>query len=573
MGPGTVPFFDQLEVYGGHVALLPPTGEPVSYRALAARADQIAAELGSERRLVFLEVSNSVDVIAAYLACLRGRHPVCLCPHASPQHTNRLLAQYGGNVRIWAHAGGVELQWRHRDPVALHERLALLLSTSGSTGSSRLVKLSWANIDANARAIADYLGLGMSERAISSLRLNYSYGLSVVNSHLASGGAIVLTEDSVTEPQFWHWFKESKATSFAGVPHTFVLLKKDGVPLDELTSLRYATQAGGRLDPGLVRHFATLAREQGWRFYVMYGQTEAAPRMAYLPPDKALDYPDCIGVPIPNGRFQLIDEQGRPVLGTDTPGELAYVGPNVMMGYAQDRNDLSTDVTPPRLLTGDIGCRNEAGFFYIVGRASRFVKPFGLRVNLDDLETMLRVDLPDARCAGSDERIVIAVLEHQNVGATPVIRRIAEECRLPEFLFKVVAVPEIPLLPTGKVDYQRVVKLGTEARPDPPAPVWRRLQVRPVFTKRFAREYARAAAQILGLRRGSWESVGHIYRTILATHVSDADSFRSLGGDSLSYVQATVALEEYLGKLPAHWENLSVRRLESERLVKTDAVL
>jgi hypothetical protein len=248
------------------------------------------------------------------------------------------------------------------------------------------------------------------------------------------------------------------------------------------------------------------------------------------------------------------------------------VGPNVMMGYARNRIDLSTDGTPPRLLTGDIGCRNEAGFYYIVGRASRFVKPFGLRVNLDDLETMLRVDLPDARCAGSDERIVIAVLEQQAGGAARVISRIAKECRLPEFLFKVVAVPEIPLLPTGKVDYQRVIELGAEARPDP-APVRGRPRARAVFTRRFAREYSQAAAQILGLRRGSWESVGHIYRTLLAIHVSDADSFRSLGGDSLSYVQATVALEEYLGKLPAHWENLSVRRLESERRVKTDAVL
>jgi acyl-CoA synthetase (AMP-forming)/AMP-acid ligase II len=330
-----VTFANDLETFGDHPAAIGGDGSAITYAQLAARADALAEQLGTTRRLVFVEAANSIASLVAYAACLRARHPMLLWSRTDRKKLDHLIARYRPNVVISSGMAGAELSWPHREPYELHDDLAVLVPTSGSTGSPKLVKLSRANIESNARAIAAYLGLSASERAITSLRFNYSYGMSVINSHLASGAALVLTENSVTDASFWDTFRQAGATSFAGVPYTFESLHHGGFDFSTLPTLRYATQAGGRLDPVLVAQYAGLARSQGWRFFVMYGQTEASPRIAYLPPEQAHQFPHCIGQPIAGGRIDLIDDDGRPVEMADTPGQLVYAGPNVMMGYAE----------------------------------------------------------------------------------------------------------------------------------------------------------------------------------------------------------------------------------------------
>jgi long-chain acyl-CoA synthetase len=215
------------------------------------------------------------------------------------------------------------------------------MTTSGSTGSPKLVRLSYGNLAANAGAIATYLAIGAEDRAITTLPVNYVYGLSVVNSHLHAGASIVLSTASLTEKRFWELLKAQRATTFSGVPYTFELLHRLGWSRMNLPSLKVLTQAGGKLNASLVREFASQCQARGIRFYVMYGAAEATARMSYLPPSMVMDKAASIGIAIPGGEFTLEGPDNSPIDKPETVGELIYRGPNVSLGYAECRRDLA----------------------------------------------------------------------------------------------------------------------------------------------------------------------------------------------------------------------------------------
>ena len=165
----------------------------------------------------------------------------------------------------------------------LHPELSLLLSTSGSTGSPKLVRLTAKNVAANAKSIARYLSLTSGERPITSLPMSYSYGLSVINSHLHVGATIVFTDDGVLRREFWDAIDRYGCTSFAGVPYTYQMLLQTGLLKKKGASLKMLTQAGGRLEERYIQQMYELALARDWKFYVMYGQTEATARISYVP--------------------------------------------------------------------------------------------------------------------------------------------------------------------------------------------------------------------------------------------------------------------------------------------------
>ena len=327
-----VAFATRLRCFGARPALLTDAGA-VDYAELADRVEQRAAALGPQRRLVLLEASNDVETVVTYLAALSGRHPVLPADAGQPENLAALRAAWQPDLV----ARGAELTDVRREPRhQLHPDLALLLSTSGSTGSPKLVRLGAAGLQANAEAIADYLAIRPTDVAATTLPLHYCYGLSVLNSHLVRGAAVWLTDLSVVDPCFWAGVERNEVTTFPGVPHTFDLLDRVGFAERELPSLRYLTQAGGRMAPETVRRYAELGQRRGFDLVVMYGQTEATARMAWLPPDQALRRPGSVGLPVPGGAFHL-----EPVPGADPGvGELVYSGPNVMLGYAHTGADL-----------------------------------------------------------------------------------------------------------------------------------------------------------------------------------------------------------------------------------------
>jgi acyl carrier protein len=418
---------------------------------------------------------------------------------------------------------------RTRARPALHPELTLLLSTSGSTGSAKLVRLSYGNLESNARAIGEYLAIGPEDRAATTLPMYYCYGLSVIHSHLMRGASLLLTQASVADEGYWELFRVAGATSFAGVPHTFDLLDRVGFADMDLPDLRYVTQAGGRMDPEKVRRYARLGRERGWRLYVMYGQTEATARMAYLPPELVESRPECVGIAIPGGNLRIdpIPESPDPAV-----GELVYTGPNVMLGYAATGADLAAGPSVSELRTGDIARQHPDGLFEIVGRRSRFLKLFGLRVDLEQVEQHLARHGYPAACTGDDTTLRVAV--SGTVAAAEIQRLVAQLLQVPSRVVDVRTGVDLPRTESGKVDYAVIARLFDDP---PPAS-------------------APSAAP-------SDEGVRRIFVEVLERQdIRDDDTFVSLGGDSLSYVEMTVRLEQALGELPPDWHTTTLRDLD-----------
>ncbi|HVF33238.1 MAG TPA: AMP-binding protein [Acidimicrobiales bacterium] len=529
---GEATFVDDLERRGTAIALVDgETGAACTYEALAARADELARRIGADRpatrRLVVIEATTTVDTVVAELACLRGGHPVLLVPPGPPAAA--LVAAYDPDVVV----RGASLEHRRAGASAhdLHPDLALLLSTSGSTGAPKLVRLSHENLASNAEAIATSLGLDGAHRAVTSLPLAYCYGLSVLHSHLAAGASMVLTERSVVDEGFWSTFRRHGATSFAGVPHTFDLLDRAGFADLDLPTLRYVTQAGGRLEPATVRRYAELGRRRGFDLVVMYGQTEATARMAYLPPHLAVDHPSCIGIAVPGGDLRL--EDADPATGI---GELVYSGPNVMLGYATGTADLALGRSAEghRLRTGDLARRHDGGLFEVVGRRHRFVKPFGLRIDLDRIEGLLREAGVEAWCAGDDRHLVLAVAPPCEAGRAAALVR--DHTGLTVGAVHAHGVPALPRLANGKPDHATVLALGPAGPAVPSA-----------GADGTSGRVRRLVATALQLPAG---------------RIDDGATFVSLGGDSLSYVEVAVGLEELLGAVPDDWPTRTIAELE-----------
>lgn len=538
------PFAADLGRHGGRLALVTPEGRTLTYAELGRRSQELADRLGPVRRLVLLEADNDLDSIVAYLACLAAGHPVLVTPAGSP-FTARLTTHYDPDVVLSA---GQEGWWvderREGTRHDLHPDLAVILSTSGSTGSPKLVRLSQANLQSNAVAIAEYLGLTERDRAATTLPMAYCYGLSVISSHLSQGASLLVTGLSVVDTCFWDAFRREQATSFAGVPHTFDLLDRVRFEEMDLPHLRYVTQAGGRLAPERVRRYAQLGRRRGWDFYVMYGQTEATARIAYLPPHLAASHPGSIGVPVPGGSLEIEPVDGLPA----GEGELVYRGPNVMLGYAGSPSDLALGRTVEVLRTGDLGRRNALGLYEITGRARRFVKPFGLRIDLDRVEQVLAEQGHTALCTGDDQRLVLAVAGSEPGAAATASRLVARCFGLPPAAVQVRLVGALPRLANGKPDYATVASWFPPAPAGPlPASPPRDLPSCASRPKPLNDEFAR----VLGCE--------------VAT---DADTFADLGGDSLSYVEMSVRIEEALGYLPDGWHVMPIgelNRLEPRR--------
>jgi acyl-CoA synthetase (AMP-forming)/AMP-acid ligase II len=336
--------------------------------------------------------------------------------------------------------------------VEVHPDVAILLSTSGSTGSPKLVRLSLKNLQANAAAIAQYLEITSRERPITSLPMAYSYGLSVINSHLHAGATIVMTEDGVLRREFWEALEQYGCTSFAGVPYTYQLLLQSGLLNQKGSSLKVLTQAGGRLEDSYIRQLWALALARGWKFFVMYGQTEAAPRISYVPFDQLGRKMGSIGIAVPDGSLTVDDHTG----------ELVYSGPNVMLGYAECPQDLAKgDELSGVLRTGDLAHQDADGYFYITGRLKRFLKLFGKRFNLDELERILSHRFESTvACCGHDDLLIVVVEKRED---TETMRGlVCDIFDLPRLAVKMVAMRELPRTANGKVEYQRLADTARE---------------------------------------------------------------------------------------------------------------
>ncbi len=414
---------------------------------------------------------NSYNSVIAYLAVLNSGNTALLINAA----TDRALASniidcYKPELIIAAATNGYHFdsytlkssfgetlpiyECRETDTGSVFEDTALLLSTSGTTGNPKLVRLSYKNLSANASSIAEYLSVDSNETAITSLPMSYSFGLSVINSHILTGAHIVCSNDTVMQKNFWTTFRENNCTSFAGVPYSYEMLLRLRFGTMNLPSLRTMTQAGGKLSKENILKFEAIAKEKGFRFFVMYGQTEATARIAYVPFEKQPEKAGSAGIAIPGGKLAIVDDNR--ILPPNETGELVYSGPNVMLGYAETRADLAKgDEQNGVLRTGDVGYLDNDGYLYITGRLKRFSKVLGQRINLDDIERLIRekLDLASA-CLQNDDLIEIFVESGEESTVKQTVDLVSNAYSLHHSLVDVRLTSAIAYTSSGKKDYK-----------------------------------------------------------------------------------------------------------------------
>lgn len=444
------------------VALMSGNSSPVTYGQLR----QLSSDLKNlyQAGFMMLRIENTLEALAFYIAAVEAKIPLMLLDQEIPEDYLFNLIEiykpsfivntsndYRGFSSLGLKVSALEIQKNNFELSEVNQNLGLLLATSGSTGSPKFVRLSHKAIRENARSISSALKINESERAITTLPSSYTYGLSVINSHIVAGASIVVTQVPMISNDFWELVSSFKVTSFAGVPTSYLLLKQMKWSPELYPSLRYVTQAGGRLQDDDRLYFLNLFGKSSVDFIIMYGQTEATARISICPTNILKENISAAGLVIPNGEIHINNQDSNGV------GEVIYRGPNVMMGYAESATDLKLgDVLQGELVTGDLGYLSNS-ILFLTGRTKRIVKIFGVRVSLDDVDAWLSKYGRAVSVQGNDS--VVIFLENESVDITEAKASLAQHLGVNSRGIKFQLIREIPLMSSGKIDFQTLQKL------------------------------------------------------------------------------------------------------------------
>lgn len=448
------------------IAAIDDEDNQISYGELVNFCDKLQKNIQA-RSIVFHFSENSVASLSFYMACMHAKAvPLLLSPQTDLDLIKNLLKKYQPNyvvapARICHYFQGEVLSEKGdykliqvSDAVhQLYDNLSLLLPTSGSTGSPKLVRHSYNNLKTSAENVSRFFELDNSDKTFSFLPMYYTMGLSVIHSHLKVGATIVLIKSGMTDANFWKVLKESEATSITGVPYSYEILKKLRFFRMKLPFLKFITQGGGKLASELYDDCVNFASENNIKFIPTYGQTEGTARMAFLEPAMTVTKKGSIGKAIPNGTLSIINEEGQESFEGEASGEMVYRGPNVTLGYANSLEDLNLkDERQGVLYTGDIVKRDADGYYFIVGRKSRFLKLYGIRVALDDIEKMVSSSFDvECACGGNDQKMIVLITKPDI--DKQITDFIVKKTGLFHQSFLVEYVSEIPRNETGKVTF------------------------------------------------------------------------------------------------------------------------
>ena len=399
-------------------------GREVSYRELAELADRAAS--GLEPHTVKVVVNGQdLATVALFVGCVnRGVVPLMLPDTMDSGLFERLRSTYEG---------------KPTDPA-----LGLLLTTSGSTGSPKLVRISRSNLSADNKMSEVLFGFDTLTRMTMILPICYAWGLSVACSVLEAGGTLVMTRKTVMDPELADVVRSASATHIAGVPYMYEALDRFRFFDGNFPSLRGLLVSGGALAPALRRKYAEFAKGRGIAFCEGYGQTETTGVMTTIRTDVHLDLIGSIGKSENGGRFRVED------------GELIYEGPIVAMGYAVCAEDLMKgDEWKGVRRTGDMAKIDADGYVTLTGRASRFLKIFGNRVSLEEVENLVKDGFAGAGCAatGADNDLHVFIC---GVSAADVEKFLVAKLHFNATVVKVHVLDSIPLNANGKIDYPKL---------------------------------------------------------------------------------------------------------------------
>ena len=442
------------------MAAIDDSGRSITYGEICDFTQEFAKQL-PQRSLIFLLSENRIGSLLGYTAAL-SNHIVPLIISAATEEGlyNHLFELYQPEY-LWmpqAKAEGQQIVFSTWDyclvrtgniHASMYDELSLLLPTSGSTGSPKLVRHNYRNIEANADNVRRLFKLDGNEKAMAILPMHYTMGLSVIASHLLAGSTLLLSGRSLLDKGFWATLKE--ATSFTGVPYSYEILTKMRFTRMDLPNLKVITQGGGKLTEAMWITLAQYAADKGKQFIATYGQSECTARMAYLPPEFALEKVCSIGVAEPGGQLSIVDDSGNETFEGEAQGEMVYRGENVTLGYATCREDLlKGDENHGVMHTGDLARRDADGCYFIIGRLKRFLKIYGLRIGLDEVERMIKAEYRiDCYCKGDDEKLVVLVTDAKLQEVLPAF--IEEKTHLFHQRIEVQVVKEILRNEAGKV--------------------------------------------------------------------------------------------------------------------------
>ena len=451
------------------LAAIDDVGGQLTYGELTSLSRELSSVL-PQRELVFCLCENKVGSLAGFVA-LYDNKDVCLLLNAAIDREllSTLHETYHPSY-YWLPENkiddfGFQPVYRYKEfalcstgekaPEMLPD-LSLLMTTSGTTGSPKLVRHKYGNVENNAKNVAKAFGWTPVERGIIDLPMQYTMGLNVICSHLQAGATVLLVAASLMNPKYWKFIKEQQGTNFTGVPFSYEILNRLRFFKMDLPCLTTMAEGGGKLSDTLFAAFANYAEEKGKRFFATFGTTETTARLAFLAPEKAAQKIGSIGKAIPEGKLYLVDENGIQIYEPDREGELIYEGPNVTMGYATCIEDLTKgDEFCGVYHTGDIAKMDEDGCFYIVGRMKRFLKLFGLRVSLDQSERIISEHFGiECACTGDDTKMKIFITKEEL--KEEVKKLISEKTGLISTSFEVSYIESIPRFESGKINYKQL---------------------------------------------------------------------------------------------------------------------
>jgi long-chain acyl-CoA synthetase len=393
-----------LKKFKNRRAVITESHKIYTYKDLDNLSNKFLLKIKKSKKLIFLLGQNNIETLVGYIAFLKQNHSIVIIDYKiNNLFLNNLIKKYKPSYIYCPKNLKQQIKYKFlfefknyhflervkETSIQIHKDLCLLMSTSGSTGSPKLVKLSYNNFIANTKSISKFLKIKKKDVSITSLPFSYVYGLSVINTHLFNGSSLVLTNSSITEKNFWNLIERYKVNNLSGVPYSYSILERffcKGIP----KSIKYTTQAGGKMNDHQIIRLLNIYKKNNIKLIQMYGAAEATARMSYLNYKFANKKIGSIGKPIPGGKFQIMNENGQIINQQKTKGELVYFGKNVFMGYSNSSKDLSLpDNSNGILKTGDIAYKDKDGFYYIVGRKNRYTKIFGIRINLSELENIL----------------------------------------------------------------------------------------------------------------------------------------------------------------------------------------
>lgn len=345
------------------------------------------------------------------------------------------------------------------DPGTTDHDLAAFFYTSGSTGVSKGVMLSHKNLVSNTLATVEYLRLQPGETVMTILPFYYIYGNSLLLTHIACGGAVVIDNRFMYPEVVLDEMEARQVSGFSGVPsHFMILLNQSTFSQRKLKHLRYFTQAGGAMAPEVIRQVMSVFPDK--ELWIMYGQTEASPRVTYLPPEKLSEKLGSIGIEVPGVTVEILDESGNPVLTGET-GEIVASGDNIMLGYLNQPEETAQVLKNGKLYTGDLARQDKDGYIYITGRRREIIKAGGNRVSAKEVEERILEHEAVAEVAvfgvpddvlGEAIKAVVVLQEGESLESKNIQTFVQQKLAVHKVPKYVSFTTELPKLNSGKVN-------------------------------------------------------------------------------------------------------------------------